>query len=206
MQNKYIFGITGGSGAGKSTVSAKFRELGVYVSDADIAARCVVVSGSKCLGELCSEFGNDILSFDGSLNRARLAEIVFSDAEKLEILNRITHKYIYEYIVNEIDEHDSELCAVDGAVIIGSPVMELCRKLVVVTADKETRLERIMKRDSIDRNSALARLGAQPEDSFYLEHADYTVVNNGDIIKLGEQIEEIYNKIKNEAKAACSQT
>lgn len=206
MQNKYIFGITGGSGAGKSTVSAKFRELGVYVSDADIVARCVVVSGSKCLGELCSEFGSDILSFDGSLNRARLAEIVFSDAEKLEILNRITHKYIYEYIVNEIDEHDSELCAVDGAVIIGSPVMELCRKLVVVTADKETRLERIMKRDSIDRNSALARLGAQPEDSFYLEHADYTVVNNGDLIKLGEQIEEIYNKIKNEAKAACSQT
>ena len=94
MQNKYIFGITGASGAGKSTVSAKFRELEVYVSDADIVARCVVVSGSKCLGELCSEFGNDILSFDGSLNRARLAEIVFSDAEKLEILNRITHKYI----------------------------------------------------------------------------------------------------------------
>lgn len=206
MHNKYIFGITGGSGAGKSTVSAKFRELGVYVSDADIAARRVVMPGSPCLAELCSEFGNDILNSDGSLNRAGLAAIVFSDAGKLEILNRITHKYIYEYIVNEINMHDSYVCAIDGAVIIGSPVMELCNKLVVVTADKDVRLERIMERDSIDRDSALARLGAQPDDSFYLEHADYTVVNNGDLIKLGEQIEEIYNKIKNETEAACAQT
>lgn len=206
MRNKFIFGITGGSGAGKSTVSNMFRELGVYISDADIAARKVVMPGSLCLKELCDEFGSEIVNSDGSLDRARLASIVFSDAKKLEILNIITHRYIYEYIVNEIDKHDLSICAIDGAVIIGSPVMDLCKKLVVVTADRDVRLERIMRRDSIDRASALARLSAQPEDSFYLEHADYSLTNNGDLIKLGEQIEEIYNKIKNEAEEAGAQT
>lgn len=205
MQNKYIFGITGGSGAGKSTVSDIFRKLGVYVSDADLVSRIVVMPGAPCLDELCEEFGKSILKSDGSLDRAGLASIVFSDPEKLEILNRITHRYIYEYIENELDKSGSQLCAVDGAVIIGSPVMSLCKRLVVVTADRDVRLNRIMQRDMLDRETALRRLNAQQDDRFYLEHADFSVVNNGDLKKLGEQIEEIYNKIKNEAEAACAQ-
>lgn len=205
MLNKYIFGITGGSGAGKSTVSEIFRKLGVYVSDADIVSRKVVMPGAPCLEELCETFGNQILKADGSLDRAGLASIVFSDKEKLEILNKITHRYIYKYIENELDRSGSQLCAVDGAVIIGSPVMSLCKRLVVVTANRDVRLNRIMQRDKLDRETALRRLNAQQDDRFYLEHADFSVVNNGDLIKLGEQIEEIYNTIKNEAETACAQ-
>lgn len=200
MMDRYIFGITGGSGAGKSTVSDMFRKKGVFVSDADKAAREVVKVGKPCLNELVEEFGREILNNDGTLNRKCLAGIVFSDKEKLDILNNITHKYIYEHIVNEINNSSCEICAIDGAVIIGSPVMELCRVLVAVTASREVRINRIVKRDGISRILAENRINAQFNDDYYKTYSEYEIVNNGDMIRLGEQIEQIYNKIKIKSK------
>lgn len=199
--NKFIFGITGGSGAGKSTVSDMFRNLGVYVSDADKVARIVVEKGSACLDELAGSFGNDIINTKGCLDRKKLAEIVFSDAKKLEKLNSITHKYIYNYINNELEQCDENICAVDGAVIIGSPVAELCKRIVAVTAKKEVRLKRILERDNMTLKMAENRIDAQNSEEFYRENADYIIENNNGIAKLGEQIEFIYNKIKAEAEA-----
>lgn len=201
--SKYVFGITGGSGAGKSTVSNGFRKLGVFVSDADMAARAVVVKGMKCLDEIRAAFGDEVIQENGELNRKALGKIVFSDKNKLELLNSITHKHIKEYIKNEIDSAASEICAVDGAVIIGSPVMELCKKLVVVTANEETRIKRIMSRDNIERDYAKDRINAQNSDAFYLSYADYVIENNNDESELGAQIEQIYSKIKNEKEAVC---
>ena len=85
-----VFGLTGGSGAGKSTVAEAFRREGVYVIDADKIAREVVEAGKPCLEELRREFGEDIIRRDGSLDRHALGDIVFSDAEKLKSLNKIT--------------------------------------------------------------------------------------------------------------------
>ncbi len=201
--DKYIFGITGGSGAGKSTVSRKFRELGVFVSDADMAARAVVSKGSACLDEIRLSFGDEVILDNGELDRKRLGQIVFSDKNKLELLNNITHKYIKEYIEKEINSSDSDICAVDGAVIIGSPVMELCSSMVVVTADEDVRINRIMLRDGIDRKYASDRIRSQKDDKFYLSHADYIVENNGEDQELGVKIERIYSKIKDAKKAEC---
>lgn len=200
--SKYIFGITGGSGAGKSTVSNIFRELGVFVSDADKAAREIVRKGTECLGEIQKCFGDAIIQENGELNRRALGEIVFSDKSKLELLNSITHRYIKEYIKKEIEGAKNEICAVDGAVIIGSPVMELCSELVVVTANRETRIKRIMQRDNIERDYAADRINSQNDDKFYLSHADYVIENNDDESELGAKIERIYNKIKIKKEAA----
>lgn len=200
----YIFGITGPTGAGKSTISESFRRLGVYVSDADQAARAVVEKGMPCLVELTKAFGDGILNSDGSLNRKALAGIVFSDDKKLDLLNSITHIYIKKYILKELEASGSGLCAIDGAVIIGSPVMELCRRLVLVTADREVRLSRIMQRDSITYEAAELRIAAQMSDEEYRGHADYIIENNGNLglnDKSGEQIEQIYSTIKNEAES-----
>lgn len=201
--NRYIFGITGGSGAGKSTISNKFRELGVFVSDADLAARKVVEKGSKCLEEIRSAFGDEIIQKNGELNRRALGEIVFSDKCKLELLTNITHKYIKEYIKNEIDNSQSEICAIDGAVIIGSPVMSMCKSFVVVTADEDTRIRRIMSRDNIDRKSAVDRIHSQKKDNFYLSYADYVIENNDNESELGAKIERIYSKIKDAKEKEC---
>lgn len=191
-----IFGITGGSGAGKSTISDIFRAKGVYVADADLAARQVVKKGMPCLDELKAAFGDMILADSGELNRRRLADIVFNDTEKLATLNRITHKYIKAYLENEITAADTELAAIDGAVIIGSPIMDICGCLVVVVADDDARILRIMERDGIDKAAAQARIDSQMPQAEYIEYADYVIENNDSSNDQEEKVEEILSKIK----------
>ncbi len=195
--DKFIFGITGPTGAGKSTVSDVFRRLGVYVADADKAARAVMQKGESCLEEIAVVFGQDILTADNELDRKKLAEIVFNNTDKLRLLNSVTHKYIKEYLIKEISESNSHITAIDGAVIIGSSVMELCRKMVVVTADTETRINRIIKRDGIDKSMALSRINSQMSNAQYESFADYIIKNNDNNVRLEECVEDIYNKIKN---------
>ena len=191
-----VFGIPGGSGAGKSTISDIFRAKGVYVADADLAARQVVKRGMPCLDELKTSFGEGILTDEGDLNRGRLADIVFSSREKLATLNRITHKYIKAYLEDEISASNTELAAIDGAVIIGSPVMDICGSLVVVVADEDVRTARIMARDGIDRNTAKARIESQLPQAEYIKYADYVIENNNSNNDQEEKVEEILNKIK----------
>lgn len=200
MMDKYIFAITGGSGVGKSTVSDIFRSLGVYVSDADKTARVVTEKGSMCLNELIQAFGADIVDSDGNLKRRHLGSIVFSDSKKLDLLNNITHKYIREYTEQELSGRKEEICAIDGAVIKGSPVEELCRCFVTVSAEKNIRAKRIAERDNINLSSALQRIDAQISDEEYISFSDFVIKNNGDLGGLKKQIEQVYSKIKDRAK------
>ena len=195
--DKFIFGITGPTGAGKSTVSDIFRRLGVYVADADIAARAVMKKGEKCLQDIYSAFGKDVFTDEMELNRAALAKIVFNDTAKLRLLNEISHKYIKQYIECEINESHAEFVAIDGAVIIGSPVMDMCRLLVVVSADEDTRIKRIIERDKINYESASQRINSQMQGSEYEHFADFVIKNNDTSVRLEECVEEIYSKIKN---------
>lgn len=209
LKDKYIFAITGGSGVGKSTVSELFRRRGIYVADADKAARAVVEKGSRCLAELAETFGSGIIRGDGTLDRRALAEKAFSDEKKLAALNAVTHKYILEYLKAELGAARERICAIDGAVIIGSPVMGLCRAVVSVTADRETRIKRITARDKMTREAAVKRIDAQPDDGFYRDRSDYIIENNAetgiDDRRLGVQIEFICNKIEAAAKAAAAE-
>lgn len=190
-----IFGITGGSGAGKTTVSDMFRTLGVYVADADLAAREVVKKGMPALAEITECFGKDVLLGDGSLDRRKLAGIVFSDKASLKKLNEITHKYIKMYIEQQLSHANCEIVAIDGAVIIGSSVEPLCSYITTVTADRETRILRIMKRDGISRADAEKRIDAQQSDDFYIAHSDFVIQNN-DLTTLKAQAENILNQIR----------
>lgn len=202
--DKFIFGITGPTGAGKSTVSDIFRRLGVFVIDADIAAREVMKKDSPSLIEIREVYGNSVFLPDGELNRPLLAQIVFNDEGKLKLLNSITHKHIKKYIESEINNSFSDIVAIDGAVIIGSPVMDMCRLLVVVTADDEVRINRIIKRDSIDYDSALARIKSQMSNKEYERYGDFIIKNNDDNVRLEECVEDIYGKIKNISASASS--
>lgn len=204
--DKYIFGITGATGSGKSTVSEIFRTLGVYVADADIASRDVTKKDSDCLFEIVKAFGNDILTENGELDRKKLGKIVFNDKLKLQLLSGITHKYIKRHIENNIQSAKEDIAAIDGAVIINSPVMDMCKCLVVVTADKKTRIERIKMRDGIDDTEAIERINSQMTNAQYEEYADFIIKNNDDKVRLEECVEGIYNEIKNISKTAGTQT
>lgn len=202
--DKFVFAITGPTGAGKSTVSEMMRRLGVYVADADKIARDITSNNSDCLSEIRQTFGGKV--FDGAvLNRKKLAEIVFNDSGKLKLLNDITHKYIKEEIERKISVSPSQLAAIDGAVIIGSPVMDMCKKTVIVTADTEVRRKRIMNRDSISYEATQSRINSQMNNSQYEQYADFIIKNN-DIVGLEECVEQVYSKIKNFSETRSEET
>ncbi len=191
-----IFGITGGSGSGKTSVSDILKELGVKIIDTDTAARAVVAKGSDCLKELTAYFGSSILNGDGTLNRKKLADTAFSDTEKTAALNRITHKYIKEEVIRAINSSSAPLIGIDGAVIIGSGIDDLCEFIVSVTADRDTRIKRIKERDAITDAQAAARLDAQPSDDFYISHSLYVIDNSAGRDALRKQVRKMYDKIK----------
>jgi dephospho-CoA kinase len=191
-----IFGITGGSGAGKSTASDIFRQMGIKVIDADKTARQVVEKGEPCLEELKTKFGSEVIANDGSLDRKKLGNIVFSDENKLKSLNEITHKYIRRSIISELEKSGAEFAAIDGAVIIGSSIEDLCAFIVSVLADREIRLKRIISRDNLSREQAENRLNSQPSDEFYVENSSYVIYNNGNENELKLQVKEVCEKIK----------
>lgn len=196
---KIIFGITGGSGAGKTLVSGKFKKEGVFVVDADVIAHNITKKGSKCLLELCKAFGKEILFPDGSLNRKKLGQIAFSDEKKLKLLNRITHKYINKEALHRIKQAKQQICAIDGAVIIGSPLEKSCAYMVCVMTEKDIRCKRIMKRDKISFKDAMLRINAQPKDIFYINNADFIIRNDGKIGDVNNQVKKITEILKREA-------
>ena len=195
-----IIGITGGSGSGKSTVSRILHDLGAKVINADRIAREVVHKGSKALKELVEYFGDSILDDKGELNRKKLGTVVFEDNEKLEALNRITHKHISQRIMESIDEARNS--GNPGVVVIDAPLpvkegfLNLVEKVWVVTADKEIRLKRIMDRDGISREDALNRILSQASDEEYLRIADEVLVNNGNIVELEKEVVKLFFRVQ----------
>ena len=185
---KLVFGITGTTGSGKTTVSKEFEKLGVKVIDADKVYHSLIQKGQPCLLEICSYFGDSILNSDGSLDRKALGRVVFSDKEKLAKLNEITHKHIKNVIESAIFQNG--IYAIDAAVLIGSPVKDLCSYIVCVTADSETRKNRIQSRDSLTEDEAQMRMDSQPTDEFYIQSSDFVIYNDNryDIKKEAEKI------------------
>lgn len=186
-----VLGLTGQSGAGKGEVSATFTSFdGVVCLDTDKTAREVVEAGKPCLSELCKYFGDEILNADGSLNRKKLAGIAFSDDEKHEKLNKITHFHILKEIenwLNEVEKDGAVLAVIDAPLLFESGADSLCDVTLGIIAPYPTRLKRIIKRDGIDKKSAKLRLNAQPKDDFFEEKCDYIIANNGTLKALKEK-------------------
>ena len=127
-----IFGLTGGSGSGKTSVASMLIKLGIDVIDTDMIARKITEKNSPCLTELTGFFGKDIINNDGTLKRQTLASIAFSNSKYTQTLNRITHKYIKQRVLYDIGKVKSGIAAVDGAVIIGSNIEPICDFIVSV--------------------------------------------------------------------------
>lgn len=181
-------GLTGQSGAGKGEFSRVFsRYDGVVCLDTDKTAREVVEKGKPCLLELCSYFGNEILTDDGELDRKKLASIAFSDEEKHNKLNSITHFYITKEVekwLYDAKERGEKIAVIDAPLLFESGLDNICDITLGIIAPKRTRLKRIIKRDGIDKKSAILRLNAQPKDKFFKEKCTYIIANNGNLNSL----------------------
>jgi len=188
-----IIGITGGSGAGKSTVSSQFEKLGYFVIDADNVAHKVMDAGTSCLKEVIDFFGEKYLNPDGTLNRKKLGNKVFADKNMLDELNRITHKHI----INEIKflAQDKSLVIIDAALLFESGLNYMCNKTIFVSSSFAKRVERIVIRDNVSEDYAIRRINAQQKDDFYREKCDFEIKNDDDE-NLALRVEEILSCLK----------
>lgn len=194
-----IIGLTGQSGVGKGEFSRIFKTFdGVCHLDTDITARKVVEKGKPCLLELCDYFGKEILSQDGTLNRKKLAELAFSDKEKHEKLNSITHFYVMEEIkkwLDVVEKEGAKVAIIDAPLLFESGANALCDLTIGITAPYSTRLKRIIERDSIDEKSAKLRLNSQPDDEFYKEKCTHIISNNTSIDSFKKKAENLIAQI-----------
>lgn len=187
-----IIGLTGGSGAGKGTVAMRMRSLGAGWVDADAIYRELCSTNHEMLDKLRAAFG-DVLDEKGALDRPKLAEIVFSDAEKLAQLNAITVPYIREVSRASIEaQADCPIVLYDAPTLFEAGADAFCEQVVGVLADMETRVRRVMARDGISEQAARARILAQPSDAFYKEKCDFILQNSGDLETIWQDTDELY--------------
>ncbi len=192
-----IIGLTGPTGAGKSSASAEAVKLGFKVIDCDKLARIAVEKGTKGLAAIVSAFGNGILNTDGTLNRKALAQKAFSTPQSTELLNKTLLPFIAELIQSEIANEPKVL--LDAPTLFESGINKICNITIAVLADKNIRFLRITERDGIDSEAALLRINAGKNDEFYRQKADYIIYNNGEnkafILEFNKIITEISGKI-----------
>ncbi len=194
-----VVGLTGQSGAGKTTVCQVFDNCGFAVIDADKIARSVMEKGSMCLEEAVECFGEEILNDDGTLNRQKLADIVFSDKEKLEQLNAISYPYITSEILNMINRYAAEnkkYVLLDAPTLFESRADDFCDLIISVTASEKNRLDRIARRDGISEEQIRNRFSSQHTEEFFINHSDFIIKNNKSAEILKEKAKEVADKIK----------
>lgn len=199
-----VVGLTGAIASGKSLVSAEFKRLGAFIIDADLVARRVVEPGMDAYNEIVAEFGQGIVSPDGSLDRKALGRIVFSDRDRLAALNRITHPRIIDEIERELavirQGHPGAIIVVDAALIIELGLHRKMDRIVVVYSDEERCVERMMRRDGLSESEAQERLEAQMPLKEKLAYADYIIGNSGDMAETVWRAREVFDALASEGK------
>lgn len=194
-----IMGLTGGIASGKSTVSAMFVDKGARLIDADVIAREVMLPGHPVLAAAVQHFGSGILHPDGTLNRARLGEIVFRDQESRKLLNSLTHPAIRREIKARMhsmeEEEPRRLIIVDIPLLYESELDNLFREIVVVYVPREVQLTRLMKRDGMTLQQAEERLKAQMDIELKRSKADHVIDNSGDPAVTLQQVAALWDRL-----------
>lgn len=189
---RIIVGLTGPTGAGKSSVTEIAAKMGVKVIDCDFYARKATEKGSECLNALVETFGGEILTDSGELNRKALARIAFSSKEKTQLLNKTILPFIKTLVLAQID---ADKVLLDAPTLFESGINEICNKTIAVLSDEKIRLKRIMRRDSISEQDAKIRICAGKDEEFFKSNADYIVYNNEDEKDFLREISILLDKI-----------
>lgn len=194
-----VIAITGGIGSGKSAVAKLFEQWGAQTVDADILAREVVEPESEGFQRVVQKFGPDMVLADGSLNRPKLASIIFSDPEQKKLLESSLHPLIRERWLSQLErvkKGDAPLIAYIVPLFFESTArMPEIEKVVLISAPEETRIARIMNRDLFPRHIAEQRIRAQLPDSAKIDKSDYVIKNDSSLEQLESRAREVFREL-----------
>jgi len=201
-------GLTGGIGSGKTSVSDMFENLGAPIIDTDIIARELVDNDTDVLQEITDAFGDSILNIDGKLNRKKLAQVVFNVKENKQRLEKILHPEIRNRATNQLQALASKPNPPAYAIVVVPLLIEanyrsLIDRVLVVTADENTRIERVRQRDNRTADEIRSIINNQIDEQKRLNEADEVIENNDDIKSLALQVEKLDKKYRLLFKTNC---
>ena len=200
-----LVGLTGGIATGKSTVSHMLRGLGAEIIDADLLAREVVEPGRPAWHEIVGEFGRDVVSPDGTLDRKKLGAIVFTDPERRKRLEAITHPAIRAAVQARLDELAARgfagIVFYDAAILIEALGHKDVERMVVVITDEATQAARLRGRDGTDDAEGRRRIASQMPLAEKAKLADYVIDNSGDREATAEQVRRVFAALMGELTA-----
>jgi len=197
----YLIGLTGGIASGKTVVATRFAELGAVVVDADVLAREVVEPGTDGLAAIAREFGDSVISADGTLDRPALGAIVFSDDKARLALNAITHPAVWRRareLFDQAEARDPEAVIVYDVPLLAEAAADRpirFDRVVVVHASAETRLTRLVELRGLDEADARRRLSAQATDAERLALADDVIDSDGGMQHTLDQVDALWARI-----------
>lgn len=194
----YRIGLTGGIGSGKSTVSAYLRELGYKVLDADKVAREVLDIYPEVLEFIRKRFGREYFDEEGKLNRRKLGDFLFANREALSeyeaVILPLINKEIFSRL-EELEDKGASVCFIDAPTLIESGFHKLMDKNILVWVDRETQIERVAKRDSMDYGQILGRISSQMDLDKKKEMVDFVVDNSAGLEEAKREVREILAKL-----------
>ena len=187
-------GITGGVGAGKSTVLDFLeQEYQAYVMKADEIGHLVMEPGQSCYKPVIALFGKQIIKNDKTIDRRLVSDVVFSHPDMLEKLNHIIHPAVKEYILRQLDlkkEEGQRICVVEAALLLEDHYEEFCDTVWYIHTDSEIRIRRLMESRGYTREKSMSIIASQAPEEFFRAHTDYVVTNNADLEETWQQIRE----------------
>ena len=197
-----VIGLTGGTGSGKSTAAAYLKGKGCCIIDADQLSRGLTAKGGEALGAIRDRFGKDVFFDDGSLDRKKLGALVFNDEKKRKALEEITTDIVIEKILRKIEELRSsgneKIVIVDAPLLFECGMKDCTDENWLIICRQESRINRLMLRDGIDRQSIMDRMANQLSDDEKIALTDVVIDNSGDLEELYNQIDRLIERIKNE--------
>ncbi|PKD42375.1 dephospho-CoA kinase [Methylomonas sp. Kb3] len=186
-------GLTGGIGSGKSTVCRLFAEFGVPIVDADLIARQLVEPGQPVLSLIAKSFGQQMLNQDGSLNRARLRDAVFTDADKKRELDGIMHPLVYGKIAEDVRELTADYCIIAVPLLLESKNPYVVDRVLLIDCPVDLQIARVTARDKLTRQQVQAIIDSQMSRPERLSKADDVIENIAGPEQLAEQVKRLHN-------------
>ena len=192
--SKFVVGLTGGIGSGKTTVANLFAAEGVALVDADIVAREVVAPGSKGLEAIVTHFGAEILTPEGELDRAKLRQRIFSNPEEREWLNQLLHPMIRQEMLAQVEKATSAYVIMVVPLLFENGLDRLVNRTLVVDISPELQINRTVKRDNVDASQVNSIISSQSSRSEKLARADDIIDNQGEISTLKREVLALHQR------------